>query len=82
MDESQRSSASLTAVFNGDLVVLNTSTLNDVSASSIDVTRLDSMTSYLSDKLYFGYRSDDSNIHTFHGPSPSGVRSLLVWGHS
>ena len=50
------------AVFNGSVVVLNTSILNDVSASSIKVTALDSRTSYLSDKLYFGYRSDDSNI--------------------
>lgn len=50
------------AIFNGDVVVFNSTTLNDVSASYIDTTTLDSTTTYLSDKLYFGYRSDDSNI--------------------
>jgi len=50
------------AIFNGDVIVFNSTTLNDVSASYIDTTTLDSTTTYLSDKLYFGYRSNDSNI--------------------
>lgn len=61
-DPKPTSYGGLYAIFNGNVVVFDSTTLNDVSASYIDTTALDSTTTYLSDKLYFGYRSDDSNI--------------------